>query len=216
MSSILITPWSVMIQVVSKMIHIRITACYIFEKGEKVIMAEIHVGAEREVLKPNSMSFEERKIQMEKEEEIEKEIRKRDKNSPYKRWIQLNKDAYKAEDWLMAKSPIAYRIFKFLINNMDSYNAVMCSYKVLEEQFEVSTSTVTRAVKLLKDKQYIDVYKSGTSNVYAVNKQIAWNSWGSNFKHGKFSANVILSESEQDKQTKLKIQRHKEVTLEEI
>lgn len=48
-------------------------------------MAEIHVGAEREVLKPNSMSFEERKIQMEKEEEIEKEIRKRDKNSPYKR-----------------------------------------------------------------------------------------------------------------------------------
>ncbi|WP_312632244.1 replication/maintenance protein RepL, partial [Mammaliicoccus sciuri] len=94
--------------------------------------------------------------------------------------------AYKAEDWLMAKSPIAYRIFKFLINNMDSYNAVMCSYKVLEEQFEVSTSTVTRAVKLLKDKQYIDVYKSGTSNVYAVNKQIAWNSWGSNFKHGKF------------------------------
>ncbi len=66
MSSILITPWSVMIQVVSKMIHIRITACYIFEKGEKVIMAEIHVGAEREVLKPTCISFEERKIQMEK------------------------------------------------------------------------------------------------------------------------------------------------------
>lgn len=178
-------------------------------------MAELNVGEKRDILKSNSISFEERQIQMEQEEQLEKELRQRDKNSPYKRWIQLNKDAYKAEDWLMAKSPIAYRIFKFLINNMDSYNAVMCSYKVLEEQFEVSSSTVTRAVKLLKDREYIDVYKSGTSNVYAVNKQIAWTSWGSNFKHGKFSANVILSESEQDKQTQLKIQRHKEIALNE-
>ncbi|MEG7677078.1 hypothetical protein U2060_15165, partial [Listeria monocytogenes] len=57
--------------------------------------------------------------------------------------------------------------------------------------------------------------KSGTSNVYAVNKQIAWSSWGSNFKHGKFSANIILSESEQDEQVKLEIQKHKEVSLKE-
>lgn len=98
---------------------------------------------------------------------------------------------------------------------MDSYNAVMCSYKVLEEQFNISSSTVTRAVKLLKEKQYIDIYKSGTSNVYAVNKQIAWSSWGSNFKHGKFGANIILSESEQDEQVKLEIQKHKEVSLKE-
>ena len=127
----------------------------------------------------------------------------------------MNKDAYKHEDWLMSKSPIAYRIFKFLINNMDSYNAVMCSQTVLQEQFDVSRVTISRAIKLLKEKQFIDVYKSGTSNIYAVNKQIAWNSWGSNFKHGKFGANIIISESEQENDVKLKIEKHHEVTLKE-
>lgn len=96
----------------------------------------------------------------------------------------MNKDAYKAQDWLMAKSPIAYRIFKFLMNNMDSYNAVICFQTVIQERFNLSRMTVSRAIKLLKEKQHIDIYKSGTSNVYAVNKQIAWNSWGSNYKHG--------------------------------
>ena len=98
---------------------------------------------------------------------------------------------------------------------MDSYNAVMCSQTVLQEQFDVSRVTISRAIKLLKEKQFIDVYKSGTSNVYAVNKQIAWSSWGSNFKHGKFGANIILSESEQENDVKLKIEKHHEVTLKE-
>lgn len=176
-------------------------------------MPELHVQSETDPKNPNSISFEARKRQIEEEERLEMEEYERRKKSPYRRWLQLNKDAYKAEDWLMAKSPIAYRIFKFLMNNMDAYNAVMCSYKVLEEQFNISSSTVTRAVKLLKEKQYIDVYKSGTSNVYAINKKIAWNSWGSNYKHGKFSANIILSESEQEEEVKLKIEKHQEVTL---
>lgn len=177
-------------------------------------MSELHVQEFTDPKNSNSISFEARKRQIEEDERLEQEELKRQKKSPYGRWVQLNKDAYKAEDWLMAKSPIAYRIFKFLINNMDSYNAVMCSYKVLEEEFNVSSSTVTRGVKLLKDRQYIDVYKSGTSNIYAVNKQIAWSSWGNNFKHGKFGANIIISESEQDEKTKFKIQKHKEITVE--
>lgn len=176
-------------------------------------MPELHVQSETDPKNPNSISFEARKRQIEEEERLEREEYERRKKSPYRRWLQLNKDAYKAEDWLMAKSPIAYRIFKFLMNNMDAYNAVMCSQTVLQEQFDVSRMTISRAIKLLKEKQYIDVYKSGTSNVYAINKKIAWNSWGSNYKHGKFSANIILSESEQEEEVKLKIEKHQEVTL---
>lgn len=178
-------------------------------------MSELHVQEKTDPKNPNSISFESRKRQIEEEERLEKEERERQKKSPYRSWVQMNKDAYKAEDWLMSQSPIAYRIFKFLINNMDSYNAVMCSYKVLEEQFNVSSSTITRAIKLLKDKNYIDIYKSGTSNIYAVNKNIAWASWGSNFKHGKFGANIIISESEQEKDVQIKIKKHQEVTLKE-
>lgn len=163
----------------------------------------------------NSMTYDERAEQIRKEEEREERERKKKKESPYQRWFQVNKDYYKAEDWLMAKSPIAYRIFKFLINNMDGYNSVVCSYAVLQEYFEVSKPTITRAIKLLKDKKYVEVYKSGTSNVYAINKNIVWNSWGTNYKYAKFGANIILSESEQEQQAEIKTERMKQVTIKE-
>ena len=174
---------------------------------------DLTVGATHNVLNPASLTFAERQEQLADQDKKEKEDREKAKKSPYDNWIQVNKEAYKAEDWLMAKSPIAYRIFKFLMNNMDGYNAVVCSYQVLQEYFDVSKPTVTRAVKLLKERNYIDVHKSGTSNVYTVNKQIAWNSWGNNFKYAKFGANIIISESEQT--TKIKTLRHKEVALKE-
>lgn len=163
----------------------------------------------------NSITYDERAEQIRKEEAQEERERKKKKESPYERWFQVNKDYYKAEDWLMAKSPIAYRIFKFLINNMDNYNAVICSCAVLQERFGVSRVTVSRAIKLLKEKKYIEVYKSGTSNVYAINKNIVWNSWGTNYKYAKFGANIILSESEQEQQIEIKTEKLKQVKIKE-
>lgn len=179
-------------------------------------MSEVKVGASYNVLNSNSISYEERQKQIQEEEKREKEAREKAKKSPFKTFVQVNKDYYKAEDWLMAKSPIAYRIFKFLINEMDAYNAVVCSYKVLQETFGVSSDTIRRAVKILKEKNYVYVYKSGTSNVYAVNKNIVWSSWGTNYKYAKFGANIILSESEQEKsiQAEIKMVKETKVVLE--
>lgn len=178
-------------------------------------MNEILVGKDKNVLNSNSMTFKERKRQLGEEKKQEQEQISRTKQSPFNSFVQVNKDFYKAEDWLMAKSPISYRIFKFLINSMDKYNAVICSYKVLEENFNISSSTVTRSVKTLKDNGYIAVFKSGTSNVYALNDKIVWNSWGTNYEYSKFPANVILSTSEQEKkdQVKFKTLKHKEVAI---
>jgi DNA-binding transcriptional ArsR family regulator len=186
-------------------------------QGGNKDMSTLSVGASHNVINPNSLTFEERQRQLENQDKKEKEARERAKKSPFKNFVQVNKEYYKAEDWLMSKSPIAYRIFKFLINGMDDYNAVICSYKVLQENFGVSQDTVRRAIKILKEKKYIDVYKSGTSNVYAINKQIVWNSWGTNYDIAKFGANIILSESEQEESVKAQIKaiRHKEITLKE-
>lgn len=180
-------------------------------------MAELSVGANHNMLNPNSITFEERQIQLETLDKKEKEVYERAKKSPFKNFVQVNKDYYKAEDWLMSKSPIAYRIFKFLINGMDDYNAVICSYKVLQENFGISQDTVRRAIKILKEKKYIDVYKSGTSNVYVINKNIVWSSWGTNFKYAKFGANIILSESEQEnlKNKKIKTNKLKQISINE-
>lgn len=177
-------------------------------------MKAITVGSEKNILNPNSLTFDERQKQLEKEKQKKEEDDKKAKKSPFKNFIQINKDYYKAEDWLMAKSPIAYRIFKFLINHMDHYNAIICSHVVLQENFKVSRATVSRALKILKDKGYIVVFKTGKTNVYAVNDKIVWTSWGTNYEYSKFPANVILSTSEQENaNVELKNIKHKEIIL---
>lgn len=178
---------------------------------------ELVVNSEKNVINPTVFSFDERQEQIENDKKIEEERRQRERKSPFSNFVQVNKDYYKAEDWLMSQSPIAYRIFKFLINNMDSYNAVICSYKVLQEYFGISQPTVARAIKLLKEKGYIAVLKSGTSNIYALNDKIVWNSWGTNTQYSKFPANVVLSLAEQENsvQNKIKTMKHKEVSIKE-
>ena len=179
-------------------------------------MAEILVQKERNLLKNNQVSFEERQEQLEADKKREEEQLKRDKNSPFKSFIQMNKKTYELEDKLMQKNPLAYRIWRFLANNMDGFNAVIVSYNTMQEIFEVSRMTLYRAIKLLDEDDYIRIYKSGTSNVYALNHDMVWNSWGTNKKYSKFSANVIISENEQEEKVQkelkdLKVEKHKEV-----
>ena len=198
----------------SAMIHIGIIHIKQNTKGVR-LLRELVVGANHSI-NLNSTTFEERQRQLEEQELKEKEERERAKKSPYKEFVQVNKEAYRLEDKLMSESPIAYRIFRFLVNNMDGYNAVVCSQTVLQEKFEVGRTTVYKAIKLLKEKNFLTVYKSGTNNVYAINKNIVWNSWGTNYKYAKFGANIIISETEQDEDIKSKIKavKHKEITVE--
>ena len=136
------------------------------------------------------------------------EIKKDKSRSPFIKWVQVNNsnEAYQAEDWLISKSPIAYRILKFLVSKMDKYNAVVVSYKVMAEIFGYSRVTLSEAIKLLKEHNFIDIKKSGTSNVYLLNKTLYWNSWGKNYAHAEFGAKIIISSTEQDKEEQKKIQ----------
>lgn len=141
------------------------------------------------------------------------------KKSPFTKWTQLNNDeeAQAARYWLMKQSSDAYCIMDFLASKMDNYNAVICSYKVLQEVFGYSQATIARAIKLLKEHKYIDVKKSGTSNIYMLNKHLYWNSWGTNYVYAEFDAKVIIAASEQDKETqaqiKTEIQKRQEVIV---
>lgn len=179
-------------------------------------MGELLVSDKKNILDPNMVSFKEREKQIKEDEKREQEQLKREKNSPFNSFIQMNRDTYKLEDKLMGKNPLAYRIWRFLANNMDNYNAVIVSYSTMQEIFEVSRMTLYRAIKLLDEDDYIRIYKSGTSNVYALNDSMVWNSWGNNKKYSKFSANVIISENEQEEKVQkklkdLKVEKHKEV-----
>lgn len=179
-------------------------------------MGELLVSDKKNILDHNMVSFKEREKQIKEDEKREQEQLKREKNSPFNSFIQMNKKTYKLEDKLMGENPLAYRIWRFLANNMDSYNAVIVSQEVLTEIFEVSKTTIWRALKLLREDNYIKVYRTGGSNIYALNDDMVWNSWGTNKKYSKFSANVIISENEQEEKVQkelkdLKVEKHKEV-----
>jgi Fe2+ or Zn2+ uptake regulation protein len=154
------------------------------------------------IFNPNVMTFDERQKQLEEEEKRAEERRKREKQSPYRRWTQFNLERTKELMWLGLNHPKARAILDFLVDQMDNYNAVMCSHHVLEELLGISKATVIRAIKILKDKKFIDVLKSGQSNVYVINDTVYWKSWQNNREYSKFSANIIVALSEQEENYK--------------
>jgi len=179
-------------------------------------MFDLSVGTLKNNL--NSITFEERERQLKEKEKQEEEIRKRDKNSPFGRWTQYNNEHTKEMMWLALKHPKAHAVLLFLVDQMDSYNAVMCSNKVLQEVLSVSRQTISVSIKILKTHGFIAVLKSGASNVYAINDSVYWKSWGNNKQYSKFPANVVLAFSEQDENyqfsfTDIKTEKRKEVQI---
>lgn len=90
----------------------------------------------------------------------------------------------------------AYDFLMFLIKNMDYNNALCVSMQALTEIMGLSRVSLSKRVKYLKDNGWIEVLKSGTSNVYIVNPDVTWSSYANQKKYCKFSANILLSSSE--------------------
>lgn len=152
-----------------------------------------------EVLDLEKLPQEQREIMIEKQDlNLDNESKK----SVFKEFYQLNKANSTYLESGIAENPNAMRLLFFFFRHMDDYNAVMCSYAVIQEVLNVSRMTASKAVKYLKDKGFIHILKSGTSNVYIANKNLVWKSWGNNWKYSKFPANIVLSSSEQEKNIK--------------
>jgi DNA-binding transcriptional ArsR family regulator len=144
--------------------------------GEK--MATISVAEKHNLMNPNSLTFDERERDLEEIRRSEEKARKREKNSPFGRWTQYNNEHTKEMMWLALKHPKAHAILLFLVDQMDNYNAVICSMQVLQEVLGIGRTTASNAIKVLKENGFIAVLKSGTSNVYAINDNVYWKSWG--------------------------------------
>ena len=183
------------------------------KKGE-VIVSQVPQSPDN----PNNISFEQRAKELEKEDKAEQERLKREKNSVYKEWYQTNlqPEYAKMDLWLIQNHPKAKAILTFLVQNMDNYNSLACSYETIQTMLDMSKSTVTRSIKILKDYGFIAIHKMGTANIYSVNHDLYWKSWGKNIKYSKFPMIALVLESEQDeKKPTLKIDKHKEVSVKE-
>lgn len=100
---------------------------------------------------------------------------------------------------VLKKDDAAFALFLFLAEHMDSKNALVCSMQVLCDYFEVSRQTMSKRIKTLVEAGLINIFKSGTSNVYILNPQLVWSSWANGKVSCKFESNVLLSLSEQEK-----------------
>jgi hypothetical protein len=114
-------------------------------------------------------------------------------------FVQVQKGYMKHWRELIKKQPLAAEIMFYFMEVMGrNTNAVVCSYKTLQEITGYSRPSVGRAIKTLKDMNWIDSVKIGSATAYAVNERIAWQSGKNHRKYAIFSATVVASESEQD------------------
>lgn len=169
-------------------------------------------------LQENNISFKERTLQIEAEKKAEAQEIKQEKKSPFSRWTQFNNEHTKELMLLAIKYPKAHAILYFLVDQMDHYNACICSTTVMQDILGVSRQTISKNIKILKDLGFLAVLKSGNANVYTINDKVYWKSWGNNRQYSKFPANVVLALSEQDEQYQislndLKSEKLKTVTL---
>ena len=146
--------------------------------------------------------------------EKEQEETRLKRQSPFARFYQVNKDKSEYLRSCLKENPKALEVLFFIFDHMDQYNAVICSYKVLQEALGISQPTVARCVKYLKEHGFIYVCKSGTSNVYIANKSLVWNSWGNNTRYCQFPANVVLTATEQEEGSRRKFKTKRVSTVE--
>lgn len=94
------------------------------------------------------------------------------------------------------ENQVALELFMFISKHMDNNNALCVSMKALEELLGYSRQTLSKAVKHLKEKGWLCVLKSGSTNIYIINPDVAWTSYDGQKKYCKFQTNVIVTASE--------------------
>ena len=99
---------------------------------------------------------------------------------------------------MTGENPTAVKVFVWLLKHMDKRNALVVSQEALAEAMSMHRTTIFRCINYLKEKKAVDIVKSGSTNIYAVNAQIAWKSNANGKNFALFDAAVYIAESEQE------------------
>jgi DNA-binding MarR family transcriptional regulator len=117
-------------------------------------------------------------------------------------WVQTERKAHEAWAILIGSKPKAAQLLHLLVANMDKRGAVVASQHTLAELMGCSAPTVKRAVRALREDNWVDVSRIGSErggvNVYMINRRVAWADKRDNQRYAAFDARIILSASEQD------------------
>jgi hypothetical protein len=121
-------------------------------------------------------------------------------------WVQTELKAHEAWMGLIAKAPMAARLMHFFVARMSkNTNALVASQATLGELLgsdgaPIHRNTIRRALKTLETDRWIEIVQIGGKGgalAYVVNDRVAWGKERSKLRYSKFSAEVIVSSSEQ-------------------
>lgn len=153
--------------------------------------------------KQQELDAKARMDQIAAEEKAEAEARERAKKND--NFYMVFRDHADKIDELIRISPPAAQIFMFLAKHVDRTNAIIASGKALASRLKLSEATISRALKILtaRDEQgngkYLEIIKSGQTNIFVLNPQIVWNAWADGKDSCLFgNAKVLVSLNEQD------------------
>lgn len=118
--------------------------------------------------------------------------------------VQMNKIYMDEVVKLANQAPAAFKILMVMIGKMQQFNSLLISNEALGKLTTSSSSTVKRSIKLLRELEWIEVLKLGTSNVYRVNSGRVWQNSESG-SWAEFGAHVILNQDEQDEFTRERV-----------
>lgn len=112
-------------------------------------------------------------------------------------FVQLYTDKIPVLLEIMRENHTAGNLFLWLIQHMDKRNALVVSQSALAEALGLAKRTVQYSIIYLKNKKALTVLKSGNTNIYAINVQIAWKSKANGKDFALFDAAVYIAKSEQ-------------------
>lgn len=113
-------------------------------------------------------------------------------------WVQTDKLAHDFMWKIGMKNATALPLLHYMVAHINrGSGGVVVSAQTLSKQLGVTPRTIQSAVAVLKQWNFIQVLKSGNTNVYIINSQVAWQGKrGARF--ATFNATIKVHEQEQD------------------
>ena len=114
-------------------------------------------------------------------------------------WLQVEKKAHRAMALFGAKNGTALAVLHLLTGRLNrGTNAVIMSHEAIASALGITSRTARDSTKKLEAAKFVQVLKSGTSNVYVINSRVAWQGVRG-MRHASFNAELVVVEQEQDR-----------------
>lgn len=115
-------------------------------------------------------------------------------------WVQVDRAALERAAHLAMRHPKARALLDLIISRSGRYNALVVSQSTLATLLGCSLSTTQRAIRTLRDENWIEVRQigaTGSACAYVVNDRVSWSGPRDGIRYSLFSAAVLVADVEQ-------------------